>query len=121
MELALILLLQTAAAPADASSAWEAIDFDLARYRPDGDDEGFAIRACPRGADPAAIVVCGRRGGGGAGAYPMAQMERRYGPRPLIAEVGVAGDLRANLHVEAAAMDRGAVSNRVMIGLKLPF
>lgn len=121
MPLALILLLQAAAAPAAASPVWDAIDFDLARYRPDGDDGDFAIRACPRGADHAAIVVCGRRGGGGAGAYPMAAMERRYGPRPLIAETGVAGDLRADIHVEAAPMDRGAVSNRVMIGLKLPF
>ena len=121
MPLALILLLQAAAAPAAGSPAWDAIDFDLARYRLDGAGEGFAMRACPRGADPSAIVVCGHRAGGRVSAFPMAQMERRYGPRPLIAEIGVAGDLRANIHAEAVAMDRGAVSNRVMIGLKLPF
>lgn len=120
MPLALILLLQAAATPAAPHPGWDALDFDLARYRPEDDEAAFSIRACPRGAEGDAIVVCGRRGGG-AGGYPMAEMERRYAVHPLIAETGVAGDLRANVRIEAAPMDRGQVSNRILIGLKLPF
>ena len=110
----LALLLQAAAAP---PSALPAIDFDLARYHAAGFDLGFGPRACRRSGDE--ILVCGRRGEGGA--YPLERMERLYGPRPLMANIGIAGNLRGDIHSEAVPMDRGAVSNRVMIGLRLPF
>ena len=113
MSLAFALLLQTAAAQA---SPLPAIDFDLARYHPAGFDLGFGQTGCRRSGD--AIVVCGRRG---AGAYPLEQMERIYGPRRLMADIGIAGNLRGDIHTEAVPMDRGAVSNRVMVGLRLPF
>ena len=109
----LALLLQAVAAP---PSALPAIDFDLARYRAAGFDLGFGQRGCRRSGDE--ILVCGRRD---AGAYPLERMERLYGPRRLMAELGIAGTLRGDIHSEAVPMDRGAVSNRVLIGLHLPF
>ena len=109
----LALLLQAAAAPAGTLPA---IDFDLARYRASF-DTGLGRSACERGSGDA-IVVCGRRG---AGDYPLERMDRLYGPRRLMAELGIAGNLRGDIHNEAVPMDRGAVSNRVLIGLRLPF
>ena len=110
----LALLLQAVAAP---PSALPAIDFDLARYRAAGFDLGFGQRGCRPSGDE--ILVCGRRDEGGA--YPLDRMERLYGPRRLLANIGIAGNLRADIHNEAVPMDRGAVSNRVLIGLHLPF
>lgn len=113
MPLALALLLQAAAAP---PGTLPAIDLDLARYRA-GFATGLDRSACEHGGGDA-IVVCGRRD---AGAYPLERMERLYGPRRLMAEIGIAGALRGDIHTEAVPMDRGAVSNRVLIGLRLPF
>jgi hypothetical protein len=114
MALALLLAFQAAAAPAPAPPAPPAlatIDFDLARYRP------AEPGGCERGAE--AIIVCGRRRGNGA--YPMPEMERRFAFHPFVAETGLAGTTTANIHSEAVAMDRGLVSNRIMVGIKLPF
>lgn len=91
------------------------IDFDLARYRPADD----GARACSGTPGPAEIVVCGARRRGGA--YPMAQWARIFATRPLVAETGIAGNLRGDVHAEAVPLDRGAVSNRVMIRLTVPF
>ena len=115
MPLALILALQAAAAAPASAPPLVQLDFDLARLSP----EGFALsgRACSRG-DPAAITVCGRRV---AGAYPLAEMARIFEPGRLVAERRLAGNLTGNVHVESAPMDRGAVSNRAMVGLRLPF
>ena len=109
----LALLLQAAAAP---PGTLPAVDFDLARYHAAGFDLGFGERGCRRSGDE--ILVCGRRG---AGDYPLERMDRLYGPRRLLANIGIAGTLRADIHNEAVPMDRGAVSNRVLIGLHLPF
>jgi hypothetical protein len=115
MSLALLILVQAAAAPAAGPLP---IDFDLARYRPA--EAASGVRACAGGAGgPEEIVVCGRRRQGGD--YPMAQWERVFAVRPLTAETGVSGDVRAALNVESVELDRGAVSNRVMVRLKLPF
>ena len=115
MSLALMLVLQAAAAPPAPLVA--PIDFDLARYQADGPSLA-RLRDCAAGA-PAAIVVCGRRRSGGA--YPMEEMERLYARGPLVAETGLIGNARARAYVESVAFPGGQISNRVMIGIKLPF
>jgi hypothetical protein len=105
MPLALLLTLQAAAAPA-------AIDFDLARYRP----------SRPQGCGSATgteIVVCGRRLN--REIDPSGELARRYAGRPLKAEVGLGGGATARSYVQSAEMPRGAVSKRIMVGIKLPF
>ena len=118
MSLSLVLALQAAAAPPAAAPApqrWvvpvlaagSTLDFDLARYRPAGG-------RCS-GAGAGEVVVCGRRGG--AGDYPLAQWAQIFAPRPVRAELDLGGNVRGRIHAEAVPMDRGAVSNRVMIGI----
>jgi len=114
MSLVLAMLIQTAA-PAPPGPPIAAIDFDLARYRPAGD--WTLGPACDR-VDPSAITVCGRRS---RAAYPLEQMALIFEPRPLRAETGLAGNLRGDIHGESVALDRGAVSNRVMLRIGLPF
>ena len=114
MPLALFLALQAAAAAPASAPPLVQLDFDLARFSPEGFLPG---RACSR-SDASAIVVCGRRA---AGAYPLAEMARIFEPGRLVAERRLAGNLTGNVHVESAPMDRGAVSNRAMVGLRLPF
>jgi hypothetical protein len=118
MSLAFIAFVQAAAAaaaPVPAAGPLR-IDFDLARYRPAED----GARACAGGAaGPAEVVVCGPRRRGGD--YPLAQWARIFAPRSLVAETGIAGNLRGDVHAESVALDRGAVSNRVMVRLRLPF
>jgi hypothetical protein len=114
MVLALILALQ--AAPPAAPPSLVAVDFDLARYRP-ADEDWTTLRTCSR-AEPGTIIVCGRRGGG---AYPLAEMARIFEPGPLRAEMGIAGNMRGDIHAESVALDRGAVSNRVMVRIRVPF
>ena len=110
----LLLAFQAAAAPA-SPAPYLHIDFDLARFaRAELDRPG---RACGRG-DSSAITVCGRRA---AGVYPLAEMARIFEPGRLVAETRLAGNLTGDVHLESVPMDRGAVSNRVMIGLRLPF
>ena len=114
MPLTFMLALQAAAA---AAPSWVDLDFDLARYNPaDFDLDGGCNHA-----DPVAIVVCARRTGG---AYPLAQMARIFEPhRHLAAETRLTGNLTGNVHVERGdiATDRGAVPQRIMVGLRLPF
>jgi hypothetical protein len=123
MSLAFMLFVQAAAAPAapaapppPPSAGLLRIDFDLGRYRPA--DGGSA--SCPgAGAAPGEVVVCGRRRQ--SGTYPFAEWARTFATRPLVAEIGVGGNMRGDIHVESLAMDRGAVSNRVMVRLTVPF
>ncbi len=118
MSLSLVLALQ-AAAPAPAPQRWvmpflttgSTLDFDLARYPPAGG-------RCS-GAGAGEVVVCGRRGG--AGDYPLAQWAQIFAPRPVRAEWDLGGNVRGRIHAEAVPMDRGAVSNRVMIGIGTRF
>jgi hypothetical protein len=114
MPMILMLALQAAAAPAPALPR---IDFDLARYSQV--ELGLGRDACRR-ADPSAIVVCGRRGGG---AYPLGEMARVFEPHRLVAERRLTGNLMGDVHVERGDLppDRGAVANRIMVGLRLPF
>jgi hypothetical protein len=118
MSLPVLMFVQAAAAAAAPPAGPLPIDFDLARYRPA--DAAAGITGCGGGpGGPEEVVVCGRRRQGGD--YPMAAWTRIFATRPLVAEIGIAGDMRGDVHVESAALDRGAVSNRVMVRVKWPF
>jgi hypothetical protein len=92
MPLTFLLALQAAAAPAPA---FVDLDFDLARY--DRAEFGLDGNACHRG-DPSAIVVCGRRHGGGA--YPLAQMARIFEPGRIVAVARLGGGWIGDVRVE---------------------
>jgi len=111
MAMILALAIQAAASPA---TALPDIEFDLARYRPV--DLGPGAGSCWR--DPSEIVVCARHG---AGAYPLEEMARIFEPGRLIAETRLTGNLIGDVHAESVVLDRGAVSNRAMVRLRLPF
>jgi hypothetical protein len=93
-------------------------DFDLADARPaDGSDLLTGRQGCRReGSDE--ILVCGQRPS--AGAYPMEEMARLFATRP-IAEMALGRGAVGSAFLESAGMDRGAVSTRVMVGIRLPF
>jgi len=126
MALILVLALQ-AAAPARALPAtprWAMIappagaagvpdDFDLASYAPRPDPR------CLGAGGGEEVVVCGRRGG--TGTYPLARMTALYAPAPIRAEMDLGGNVQGNVHLESAPGDRGAVANRVMVGIRWPF
>ena len=112
MAVTLVLALQAMSAPLPAPPLLD-LDFDLARY-----SRLELGRDCRRD-DPSAITVCGRRSSGGA--YPLAEMARIFEPGRLVARARIVGNLTADIHVENAAMPDGTVSNRLMIGLRLPF
>jgi hypothetical protein len=119
MSLALMLALQ-AAAPAEAGAAapapFAALDFDLARYRPAG--AGPAGRGC-RIDDPAPITVCARRPAGGD--YPIEQWAPLFAHRPVVAQSDLGRGLVASSYIQQVELDRGAVSNRIMVGIGLAF
>lgn len=115
MALTLFMALQAAAAtaaPPPGRLPVAAIDFDLAGYRTPG-GAGCA------GAAGAEVVVCGRRRS--RGDYPLAHWDRIYAPRPIRAETSLGGNVTGRVHVDAVPMDRGAVSNRVLVGIRMPF
>ncbi|HKR25445.1 MAG TPA: hypothetical protein VJS15_09315 [Allosphingosinicella sp.] len=114
MSLALILAMQ-AAAPTPAPVV-APIAFDLAHLPPAG--AGLMGRGC-RADDPAPIVVCGRRAGGGD--YPIEQWARIYAVRPLRAERDLGDGAVLGVHSEAVEIAPGLVSNRVMLGLGIRF
>ena len=114
----LMLALQAAGVPAAAPvPPLLVLDFDLARYSQNA--LGMGRSACRRD-DPSAIVICARRSGG---AYPLAEMDRLFAPERIVAERRLTGNLMGNVHVEQGDLppDRGAVANRIMVGLRLPF
>ena len=108
MPLALLLSLQAGAPPTPVALA--PVDVDIAALA--------RTRRCAPGTG-AEIVVCGRREPGGG--YPMEEMARRYERGPLAAEIGIGGGATAAATLEQAPLDRGAVSNRVMIRVRIPF
>ena len=89
-----------------------ALAFDLASYRGEGG-------SCS-GIGAAEILVCGPRRRGG-GDYPLAQWARIFAARPIRAEMDLGGGAQGRIYSEAVPMDRGAVSNRVLIGVRMPF
>lgn len=114
MSLALMLVLQAAVPP----PAPAAIDFDLARYRPADARFGITARPCLSN-DPTTIVVCGRRPAGGA--YPFEEMARIFAARPFVAETRLFGNVIGDVHGESVTLDRGAVSHRAMVRIRVPF
>ena len=117
MSLVLILALQAAAPASPPAPLVAPIDFDLARYR--SGEPGLALPGRDCAAGGAAIVVCGRRRSGGA--YPLEEMERLFAQGTLVAETGLVGAMRGRAYVESVEFPSGQVSNRVMVGIKLPF
>ena len=128
MSLILMLGLQTAAvatpaasaappasAPRRAMPAGQAgitpLAFDLARLRTEG--------GCGAG-DAADVLVCGRRRSGGA--YPMAHWARIFGPEPPIrAEMDLGHGVQGRVYTEQVGLDRGAVANRILVGIRTRF
>lgn len=116
----LLLVVQAAAAEAPpAPPAGDAaplpVAFDLADIEAGADcrrpGEG-------RGDAEAEIVVCGRRER--VEDYPMAEMERRYRTRPLVAEASIGGGASVRAYAESVDMGQGQVSKRAMVGVRLP-
>ena len=125
MNLAFLLSLQAAAAPAPAASRIAVSDFDLARHKPSAAPADLhSLFACDRssGSD---IVVCARRAGP---AYPLDEMARIFEARPLRAETGLGGGAVAGVHVQqvdfgsdSPSAHSGLKSNRITIGIKQSF
>lgn len=115
MGLALLMALQ-AAAPSAPPAAIPS-DFNLATFRPAQDEPGDGPRCVSQ--DPSEIVVCARRRR--SGAYPFAEMERKFARGPLVAETSIGGIATGRAYVEGVELAPGMRSNRVMVGIKLPF
>jgi hypothetical protein len=108
MAAAFLIALQAAAAATPAPAPIP-LDFDLARV----------ARGLDCGVQSASlIVVCGRLSA--RDAYPMGEMARRYGRGPLRAEFGVGGGT-ARAYTEQVDFGQGRISNRVMVGIRMPF
>jgi hypothetical protein len=86
------------------------VDFDLAEYRP---DEGCGSSS------GSTIVVCGRRPSGGD--YPFEAMAKLFEQKRIVAETKLVGGVTARAFVQRVELPQDQVSNRVMVGLKLPF
>jgi hypothetical protein len=112
MPIILVLTLQAASAPPPARV--EAIAFDLGDYRPSPQGSSGCGRA-----EPSEILVCGLRER--AGDYPLEEQQRRYAGRPLRAETMIGGNVQLRAFVDSATMPNGEVSNRVMVGIRMPF
>ena len=129
MSLILMLSLQTAAVTSHAETApasgrgW-AMPALIARTGANDplafDLERFQARGGCSGSGAADILVCGPRRRGGD--YPMARWARVFGPEPPIrAEMDLGHGMQGRIYSEAVPMDRGAVSNRVLIGIRTRF
>ncbi len=107
MPLILLLGLQVAiAAPVPT-------DFDLAKYRPSPSCESVS---------PYDVVVCGRRHADRNRLYPI---EGDYETGPFMAQTNI-GNMKAGIAGERKDFSQdsahnGMVSNRIMVGLKIPF
>lgn len=118
MHLLLLLAAQTAAPATPPPTAWQprvGIDFDLADVR---SGDGPAAGCTRDGSEE--VLVCGRRAPG-TGDYPLDEMALVFAQRPIRAETGLSGSLSGRIHLEQVEVQPGVVSNRVMIGVRLPF
>jgi hypothetical protein len=120
MAFAFLLALQAAqAAPApEPAPAPAMIDFDLARLQAADTSAAARLWACTS-RDPEEIMVCAPRPI--AGAYPYERMARLFAEEPLVAETGIGGGATARAYVESVQLGNGMISNRAMVGVKLPF
>lgn len=119
MALAYLLALQAVISEPAPPSAMVPSDFDLAALQRANLDHAIMgrPRACtPR--DASEIVVCGTRRSGGS--YPLAEMARVFEPGLLVAAARI-GDATARAYMESVEVGPGFISNRIMVGVKLPF
>lgn len=129
MSLILVLSLQAAAVATPAASApppairpgWTLVDPGVLQFGPDlrtFDLAGIRGGGC-RGAAGVEVLVCAPRRGNG---YPIDYWARFFPPEgPIRAEMNLGNGIQGRLYTDAVPMDRGAVSNRVLVGIKLPF
>ncbi len=76
----------------------------------------FDLRKAPP-TDSGAIVVTGRRL-----SQRVERQPEETGEPPIgRAEIGLFGKVRANVHAESESFSNGSTSQRVMIGIKMPF
>lgn len=116
MSLAMMMLLQAAAAPSPHPLV--ETDFDLGQYRPSDMDSLTGRRRCDR-SDPSAITVCAPRRGG---TYPLDEMARIFEPDRIVAETQIAPGVMGDVHVEAGpTSDRGVTPQRAMVRVRIPF
>jgi hypothetical protein len=113
---ALLLVLQAAPAAPPIPAAFDVLPVTVNIAALGARADGLGWGRCPR-EDRTAIVVCGDRGGPG---LDMDALRRRYERRPLVAEYGLGGATAA-AYVERAVLGRGEVSNRLMVGIRVPF
>ena len=109
-----VLLLAAQTALAEAPPSVLPIDFDLARARP------AQARGDCSGSGGDEILVCGVRRSG-TGPYPFAAMARLFAQGPIRAEMNLGSGATGRAFLQQQELDRGAVSNRVMIGIRWPF
>ncbi|WP_066516649.1 hypothetical protein [Sphingobium cloacae] len=69
-----------------------------------------------KASEDSAIIVTGRRTSQRIERAPVSEE-----PPLGRAEVGLFGKARADVHVESHSLAGGAISNRVMVGIKMPF
>ncbi|MGZ8311195.1 MAG: hypothetical protein ACXWUX_11835 [Allosphingosinicella sp.] len=117
--MSLILMAALQATAPVASTGVVRTDFDLAdiRWTDEGPNGGPSLGCRRRSSDE--ILVCGRRPGGED--YPIAEMSRLFAQRPIVAEMSLGGSMTGRAFVDSAVLDRGAISNRIMFGIRLPF
>jgi len=53
--------------------------------------------------------------------YPLDEMAKIFEPKPLRARTDLGHGATADVHGEQARMPDGRPSNRIMVGIKLPF
>ncbi len=85
--------------------------FDLRRITP------APAKACTGSADE--IVVCARHDVGRDRVHALD--DARFTERPVRAEVGLAGSLSGAVRVDSQVIGAGQVSQRVLVGIKMPF
>ena len=118
MSLMLIAALQAAAPAAPAHAPMVRTDFDLADMRP-AERTGLTPPPDCRRSSADEILVCGRRPR--RDDYPIEAMARLFAPQPIVAEMALGGGTTGRAFVDSVTLDRGAVSNRIMFGITLPF
>jgi hypothetical protein len=114
MPLTLLLALQAAAPPpvpvTTGPGGLIQLDFDLGKY---------SRSASCDGGGPYDVVVCGsRRNAGRNRVYPLTG---DFEAKPLVAEMGVGGNMKASMELEDVELTTGIISHRMMMRLKLPF
>lgn len=78
----------------------------------------FDLKKVERAPDPNAIVVTARRQSQRVDREMLATSDE---PPLGRAETPLFGKVKGNVHVESQAMGNGTTSQRVMVGIKLPF